>query len=76
MIKITKTSFFTGNTNSMELPITLTEYEEYINGDECVQNKFPQLSPDHREFLMTGATPEEWNNMFPDEGDDEGNAKY
>jgi len=26
----------------------------------------PTLSADDREFLMTGATPEEWGEIFPD----------
>jgi len=34
-----------------------------------IQNAFPMLGADDREFLMTGITPEEWAEMFG-EGDD------
>ena len=30
-----------------------------------VQDRFPNMSADDREFLMTGITPTEWNKMFP-----------
>ena len=37
-----------------------------ISGTEHVQDIFPQLSADHREFSMTGATPRRsGTEMFP-----------
>jgi hypothetical protein len=36
---------------------------DYARG-ELLQNAFPFLNPDEREFLLTGTTPEEWNAMF------------
>jgi hypothetical protein len=32
---------------------------------ELIQDFFPELTSDEREFLMTGVTPDEWNQMFP-----------
>jgi hypothetical protein len=32
-----------------------------------IQNVFPDLNTDQREFLMTGSTPEEWNAVFGEE---------
>jgi len=32
-----------------------------------VQDAFPMLSPEQREFLMTGMTPEEWDDLFGEE---------
>ena len=29
-----------------------------------VQNAFPDLSADDREFILTGITPEEWDQIF------------
>lgn len=29
-----------------------------------VQDAFPYLSSDEREFILTGITPEEWNQVF------------
>jgi hypothetical protein len=30
-----------------------------------VQVAFPNMNAEDREFLMTGITPAEWNEMFP-----------
>jgi hypothetical protein len=35
--------------------------------DTLMQDAFPMLSEDEREFIMTGITPEEWNQMCPDD---------
>ena len=29
-----------------------------------IQDEFPHLSDDEREFLLTGSTPEEWERYF------------
>lgn len=34
-----------------------------------VQEAFPFLTADEREFLMTGLLPSEWNEIFPPEQD-------
>lgn len=40
----------------------------WAQGDDLIQNCFPHLSADEREFLATGILPEQWNEMF---GEDE-----
>jgi len=30
---------------------------------ELIQDVFPHLTPDEREFIQTGITPEDWNEM-------------
>ena len=37
---------------------------------KAVQDAFPNMSAEDREFLMTGITPEDWAKMFPKEGED------
>jgi hypothetical protein len=32
-----------------------------------IQNAFPFLTPEQREFLMTGIRPDEWNLIFAEE---------
>jgi len=64
MLKIQKTSHFTGKVNTMELDVTMAQLEDYERGDGLIQNIFPNLSPDEREFLKTGCTPQEWDAMF------------
>ena len=63
---IERTSMFTGITRSMELPITKEQWAAFQNG-ALVQDAFPHLSPDEREFIITGMTEEEWDDIFRDE---------
>lgn len=71
-MQITKTSDFTGKVNTQELPITQAEYDAWRNAGNddskrFVQNAFPQLSADEREFLLTGITAAEWDEFMPPE---------
>jgi|TARA_R110001592_G_scaffold331241_1_gene613994 hypothetical protein len=61
---ITQNSILTGKLNTMELDITSADYNRYKFGRENVQNVFPHLLPEEREFIKTGITPEEWNKTF------------
>ena len=72
-MKITRKSMFSGKITSMELAITEEQLSRWRDGGELVQTVFPDLSPDQREFLMTGITPEEWDAMF-DELSEEDNG--
>jgi hypothetical protein len=40
-------------------------YNWQVKG-EFIQKAFSFLSPDEREFLITGLTSEEWNELFPE----------
>ncbi len=44
----------------------LHKYLLWQSGD-LIQHAFPELSAEEREFLMTGITPERWNELFPKE---------
>ena len=60
---VTKKSSISGKINSMELPITEAQLEAHQNGG-FAQDVFPNLSVEEREFLISGITPNEWNEMF------------
>jgi hypothetical protein len=61
MIKIKRISPKTGKTNSMVLDTTAVLLNEYYKGsDRLVQDIFPNLNVDEREFIMTGYTDEDW----------------
>lgn len=62
-MEITRKSMMSGVTRTRDLPITAAQLEAWENG-ALVQNAFPNLSPSDREFLMTGATDEEWDEIF------------
>jgi hypothetical protein len=63
---ITRKSLISGNINSMSLPITEEQYNAWEQGT-LVQVAMPHLSPDEREFVMTGITPTEWAETFGEE---------
>ena len=68
-VRVTQTSILTGNQSSMLLPLRQGQIEHWLNSGTNVQDAFPWLSANVREFLMTGITPDEWNATFP-EGDE------
>jgi hypothetical protein len=71
-IQVTKQSIITKKMNTMELPITQEHLDMYETvGDILVQDAFPNLDIGQREFLISGITPQEWNETFGEEGDDE-----
>lgn len=62
-MQITRTSRFSGKVNSREIPVTNEQLEDWRAGTH-IQNAMPNISADDREFLMTGTTPEEWEEIF------------
>jgi len=62
-MKVFRTSPFSGKEHSLDLPITEAQLERWIGG-ELIQNVFPNLTADEREFLMTGITAAEWEECF------------
>ena len=60
VVELTRSSDFTGDVNSMVLPVTQGMLDRYYSGNGCVQDVFPDLNADQREFIMTGCTPAEW----------------
>lgn len=62
-MQITRTSPFSGKTVTKEIPVTQQQLDNWRNG-MLIQNAMPNISPDDREFIMTGITSEEWDNAF------------
>ncbi len=61
---LTKTCLFNRKKYSREVDITPEEYDEYIAGHRCIQDVFPFLSADDREFIMTGTPPDVWDDLL------------
>ena len=61
---ITRTSTITGQEHTLDLDINPNQLVRINTGIELIQNIVPHLSPSDREFIMTGITNEEWDNMF------------
>ena len=72
MIQVTRQSIITKKINTMELPITQEHLDTYETvGDILIQDAFPNLDAEQREFILTGVTPQEWNDTFGEEGDED-----
>ena len=66
---VTRVSILDGISRTMELPISPAQYlagmDKWENG-ALVQDAFPNLHPELREFLKTGITPDQWADLFSD----------
>ena len=60
---ITRTSPFSGKTISLEIPVTQAQLDAWQSG-VFIQDAMPNISADDREFIKTGITPEEWDDLF------------
>lgn len=67
---ITRKSAFTGKTHTLDLPVTQEQMDNWLVNRPLIQRAFPNLSPEQREFILTGVTPEEWNVAFPPDEDE------
>lgn len=64
-----KVSTITGKTNVIEIPLSQDVIETRLASGKLIQNAFPELTPEQREFLQTGSSPEEWEELFKDQDD-------
>ena len=70
-MEIVRKSQISGKEHAMDLNITREQVEAYNNG-ALLQDAFPNLNAEEREFYKSGITPQEWNDLFgPEEEDDE-----
>ena len=67
-MRIIRRSLVSGETNVMDLPVTQMQLQEWKNGG-LIHNVFPDLTPDQREFIQTGITPNEWQQVEQDMGE-------
>lgn len=69
---ITRQSMLTGKTHTLEIPLSVQEFkiacQKYEQG-AFIQDAFPSLSPELREFILTGIHPEEWERYMNIEED-------
>lgn len=60
---IKRKSLLTGVDHEMELPITQAQIDDW-KGGTLIQSAMPELEPFQREFMISGATEEEWKEHF------------
>jgi hypothetical protein len=59
---VKRTSLISGITREKDLDVTKDQIQRHRDGEK-LQNVFPHLSQSDREFIKTGITDEEWNEM-------------
>lgn len=59
---IRRVSVISGVVHEMDLPIQYGDLERWKRG-ALVQDAFPYLTPQQREFLLSGTTQEEWDTL-------------
>lgn len=62
-MKITRTSPLTGKTVTKEIYVTAAQIVSWERG-ELVQNAFPNSTPSEREFIKSGYTDSDWDEIF------------
>ena len=67
MILLERKSPKTGKVNSMILDTTKEALDSYYAGEGLIQVIFPQLNENEREFIKSGYTAEDWDEIFPKE---------
>mgnify|MGYP003642896396 FL=1 len=70
MIHYTKRSPITGEDNTMEFDMLQMVFDDcYVAWSEgaLIQDAFPMLDADQREFIKLGLTPEEYLMIFADD---------
>ena len=65
-IMIQRTSPFSGESNGMQIDMSQEEFNRsfamYSSG-AMIQDAFPTLDANEREFIKTGITPAEWDEL-------------
>jgi hypothetical protein len=64
---IHKVSPITNKLNAMEIDVTCSQIYDWEVEGVLIQYAMPNLTADEREFIKTGITPQEWDDMYGDE---------
>lgn len=64
-MKITRKNIITGELITKDLPVTLEQLKAWHDG-VIIQKAMPHLSADDREFILTGLSGEQWDEIFVD----------
>jgi hypothetical protein len=69
-MKVSRKSIHSGKVTERELDVTQDQLDRYERGEGLIQEIFPHLSASDREFLMTGLTDEEWDEVMGEEDEE------
>lgn len=63
-IVLNRVSPFSGKSVTRTLNVDIKKLRQWERKDLLLQEAFPHLSADDREWIKTGILPEEWDEMF------------
>jgi hypothetical protein len=63
---IKRKSVISGIERTRSIPVNLDDYMAWQAGLGSIQDLMPYLTDSDREFILSGITEEEWNDMFAD----------
>lgn len=57
---------------NMDINVTIDQMNEFLSDTRRnIQDIFPNITPDEREFIKTGITPKQWEDLFGNDDDDD-----
>jgi hypothetical protein len=68
-MQIARKSVISGIHRTMEIPVNPEDFIAWQAGHGNIQDLMPYLSLDHREFILSGITAEEWDAAFSEIGE-------
>jgi hypothetical protein len=74
-MNITRISPISGKYITLEIPVTIEQMGNWHNG-MLIQDAMPNVSAEHREFIMTGILPLEWDSAYLFETGEPMNTPY
>lgn len=67
---IKRKSVITGITRSRHIPVNPDDLLAWEQGLGSIQDVMPYLNDNDREFILSGITPEEWDDAFSEQIED------
>ncbi len=68
---IKRTSAITGIERTRNIPVNPDDFFLWKNGDVNIQDSMPYLTDSDREFILSGITDDEWDDIFSEQIEDE-----
>jgi hypothetical protein len=71
-VDITKKSLATGEWHTRDIAVTIEQYTDWLTGrdERLAQVIWTELPASDREFLITGITSEEWDELYGEDEED------
>jgi len=63
-MQVTRKSTATGTTRTLDIPVDPSDILSWQQGGGSIEELMPYLSDAHREFILSGITPDEWAIAF------------